>query len=90
MDYLNKEYLDLEDLLETHFEIATRLDYMASLSEEEQPKKFAEMYLNYGRGGLYMEAQKLSLKFQEIYKHTLWGEELDWIDTIETFLDKNL
>ena len=50
---------DLEDLLETHFEIATRLEEMAQLDEDRQPLRFSKKYLNEGRGGLYLMAQKL-------------------------------
>jgi hypothetical protein len=81
---------NLEDLLETHFEIATRLEQMTELDYEQQPEKFAERYLNYGRGGLYLISQKLSLEFEKKYKDVNWGEDLDWVETIEEFLNEKL
>ena len=80
----------MEELLETHFEMATRLEDMAQMDTDKTPLIFAIRYENEGRGGLYGMAKELATRFNEQYKDVVWGEDLDWIDTIETFLNENL
>ena len=73
-----------EELLETHYEIVA-----AFYTHQESPK-LIDIEENKGRGGMYMYAQELTEEFHEKYKDTLWGEELDWHDTLDEFLKEKL
>jgi len=39
---------------------------------------------------MYELAQELTTKFENQYKDTLWGEDLEFFETIEEFLNKEL
>ena len=39
-----------------------------------------------GSGGLYELAQSLTNKFEERFKNIVWGEDLEYFDTLGAFL----
>lgn len=81
--------LELTEYLETHFEVVARISYI--IDEDFKPsKKVARIYAEFGHGGMYELAKDLTDKFHSKYKDTVWGEELDWIDTMWDFLHREL
>lgn len=71
-----------DDWQETHFEVVKHLihteDNEGSMCYEERAKG--------GWGAVYLLAKALTDEFETIYKGTVWGEELEWFDTLEMFL----
>lgn len=43
-----------------------------------------------GMGGIWFLGIELTNKFQDLHKDTIWGEDVDWFDTINEFIDKEL
>jgi hypothetical protein len=78
----------IENYLETHFEIvqAITIEYM----KDEPTGRVQEAHDANGHGGLYMLAEELTDKFEQQYKNVKWGEDLDWFDTLEIFIKKEL
>ncbi len=75
---------DLTAYLETHFEIVQFITRKENESSDNIVKRTAS---DSGTGGLYELAKKWTDEFEAKYKDTLWGEELDFFDTIEEFLE---
>ena len=79
---------DLEDWAETHYEVTAAIE---RVSEAETEGIVNEMHTQYGIGGKWRLAFELTNEFIELYADVVWGEELDWFDTLEQFLiDKKL
>lgn len=78
----------IENYLETHFEIvqAITLEYM----NPEPRGRVQEEHDERGHGGLYMLAEELTDKFEQQYRNVQWGEDLDWFDTLEVFIENEL
>lgn len=79
---------ELEIYLETHFEITTRI--AEHLIHWNQLSPVVTLYQIHGRAKMYKLAKELTDKFEKLYEGVVWGEDLDWIDTIEEFLEKEL
>ena len=78
---------DLEEWAETHYEIMAAIERV----EDETEGIVNEMHTQYGIGGKWRLAFELTNEFIELYSDVVWGEELDWFDTLEQFLkDKKL
>lgn len=77
-------YLDLESLLETHYEI------VAWFYNDQENEKLLEIENTKGRGGMWMFAKELAEEFETVYSETIWGENLDWHDTLDEFLKEKL
>lgn len=73
------------DYLETHYVISAYIDKYQDLIQS-----LIDIQFDCGMGGLWMEAERLTNEFQSLHKNTIWGEELDWHDTLETFLNEKL
>lgn len=73
------------DYLETHYVISAYIDKYQDLIQS-----LIDIQNNYGMGGLWEKAESLTNEFQSLYDGTAWGEELDWHDTLETFLNEKL
>lgn len=75
---------------ETHYEIVSEIEFYLS---SELSNTVNEAYDSQGRGGMWMLALELTDEFETTYKGVLWGEELDWYDTVQEFcrikLEKN-
>lgn len=78
---------DLTDFLETHYEVAT---FLNQCLEHEENKVFTHIFQKEGRGGVWQLAKKLTEEFHEKYKNEIWGENLDWLDTLELFLTEKI
>ena len=72
------------DYLETFYEVVARF-----YSDQEN-----EFLLNVentkGRGDMWELAEQLTDEFHAKYEDMLWGEELDWHDTLDQFLNEKL
>lgn len=77
---------DLTSYLETHFEIVSAI----TISEVLDQSKTKQIRDTEGQGGLYEFAKELTDEFENQYKDVVWGEELDWSDTLEEFLKDRL
>ena len=75
---------NLEEYLETYFEIATYIDRQANSLEESFISKV--VYTG-GQGALYDLAKEWTDIFMRDYKDVEWGNELEYYDTIEAFLN---
>jgi len=78
----------VECFLETHFEVSCAIG--AALSKEGLTGLPKRRYEEQGTGGMYELAQELTTKFENQYKDVLWGKDLEFFETIEGFLNKEL
>jgi len=72
----------LETYLETHYEVVSEINCRLESNNKLVDKRFQE----FGTGGLYMLAKEITDAFESQYKDIVWGEELDWMDTLDGFL----
>jgi len=82
---------DLNELsfLETHFEVSAFIGLKIAEwnGDEENIDKVNEVYCEQGRGGVYELAEDWTTEFENKYKDVVWGEEADYFDTIDNFLN---
>ena len=76
----------IAELLEVHYDISVELQRQANI--EDSP--IQQAYQAQGRGGMYELAMELTMKFTKQYGNVAWGEELDYTDTMESFLEQEL
>lgn len=79
----------LESYLETHFEIVQAI-VTSMLNPDQMPLVLERTQADYGRGGLYALAKVWTDEFEEKYKEVAWGEDMEYFDVIETFLDEKM
>jgi len=79
---------ELQEYLETHYEIVKGIEEIHQ--KDEIHGKVLEVVAETGTGGLYLLAKHLTDKFHQKYRDICWGADLDWSDTIETFLREEL
>lgn len=78
--------IELESWAETHHEIVVAIH---ESNNSETPSKLVEARQeSQGTGGLYMLAIELTNSFESKYKDVSWGDELDWHDTLEEFINE--
>lgn len=70
------------DYLETHYEVSVWVE-----NNEDDADIVIDAVSENGMGGKWVLAQILTDEFQSKYKDTIWGEELDWLDTLYSFLN---
>lgn len=79
---------NLEEYLETYFEVATYIGRQASMNGEDCC--ISRIAYTGGQGALYDLAKEWTDIFMREYKDVEWGETLEYYEVIETFLnDKN-
>ncbi len=69
---------------ETHFEV------VAFITEcrNDEDNEFAELVNEQGGTGLFYElAKDWTDEFEKQHQGTAWGEEADWLETIEAYLE---
>ena len=71
------------DWIETYFEVVTWIN--EQLEHEDSLPYLHEHHK--GRGGLYELAEDLTDEFQKEYEDVAWGEELEYYDVLEMFLN---
>lgn len=77
------------DFLEAHFEMTALI--MEHLNLHYLEDNFSLVLLTHsqqGRGGLWGLAERWTKEFQETFGDVVWGEDLDWIDTLEKFFEE--
>lgn len=77
---------DLTSYLETHFEVVSQIVLWEEISAEGNLIKIARQ--KKGQGGVYELAKEWTDEFETKYKDIIWGEDLDYFDTIEEFLNE--
>ncbi len=78
--------IDLEEYLEIHYDIVQEITIAESGSDNLVIQTAEEK----GQGGLYELAKELTDKFVGQYKDVVWGEEIEYQDTMEEFIKKEL
>lgn len=79
----------MESYLETHFEVVEAIT-LNMLDPTRMPLVLERTQHDYGKGGLYALAKVWTDEFEEKYKDILWGDELDFFETIQHFLDEKM
>lgn len=81
---------NLEDFLETHYEIVSFIESHLhwTAGDEEIKTVITDTDFCYGQGGLYELAKNWTEIFQEKYKNEIWGETADYHDTLKNFLEQ--
>jgi hypothetical protein len=79
---------NLEDYLETHYDIVEFIteqlqEYVGGYNWSNILKRYEEQ----GSGGMYLLAKEWCDEFTEKYKDVVWGEELEYYETLEEFLN---
>jgi hypothetical protein len=82
---------DLEDYLEIHYNTVEFItEHLRDWRGNYNWSTILKIHEKQGSGGMYLLAKQWADEFQEIYKDVLWGEDLEYYDTIDEFLrDKN-
>lgn len=77
-----------ESWYEVHHEIVAEISKQNS--SDEPCKVVLDRVSDQGIGGLYELGKELTFKFENQYKGIIWGEELDFFETIELFIKKEI
>ena len=87
---MGKEFVNgFSSWMETHHEVVAEIAFIDTLELEEG--LIHEIRTTHGTGGIYELAESLTDEFEQKYKGTAWGEELEFFETLQTFLNqKNL
>ena len=72
---------------ETHFEVVMFINSRDEYYYDGCDKEVVYIRRQeQGQGGIYELASEWTDEFEEQYKDIVWGEDLDWFDTIEDWL----
>lgn len=72
---------------ETHFEV---VEHISACLRADKGNTIAEKtQAEGGHGALYELAEKLTNEFENKYKGTAWGQDIEFFDTIEAFLEES-
>lgn len=87
-----KDALSLQKKFPNGFEdwMVTNLEIVSFINDtvEKEGSMACKVQDNEGRGGLYLLAERLTNEFESKYKGVVWGEELEYFDTLGEFLYK--
>jgi hypothetical protein len=73
---------------ESHFEIVRAI---ALELDKDQPCGTIELICSVqGHGGMYELAKDMTNEFETLHADTVWGEDLDFQDEIESFINSKL
>jgi hypothetical protein len=73
---------------ETHFEIVSAI--ALELNKDEPCGTIQLIHALQGHGGMYELAKDMTDEFQTLHADTVWGEDLDFRDEIESFINSEL
>jgi hypothetical protein len=76
--------------METHYEVVQAITLKLSDEDMEEDSALYERLEEEGTGGMYMLSEELTDAFEEEYEGAVWGEKLDYYDTLENFLNLKL
>jgi len=84
--------IDMVEWAENHFEIVTAIKQQLDRMELDgvDTAKAWKVENEQGRGGLYELSAKLTNKFMAKYANVIWGEEIEYVDTMEQFIKDEL
>ena len=75
---------DFEEYLEIHYDIVEAITFDREF--DNTCTLIGRTVIERGTGGLYELAKELTDKFTSQYKDVVWGEELEYQDTMVEFL----
>lgn len=99
MEKSNVTAIDLSNLMDmtingTDSFLETYYNAVIALTEKSYDEhcsdKVRDIYHDTGIGGMYDLAKDLTVKFEKEYKDVIWGEDLDFYDTFEKFIEREL
>ena len=70
---------------ETFYEIASSIEYIIHYTGITPDHPIVNYYQDNGSGAMYELAKDWTNEFEAKYKDTIWGEDLDWLDTLNEF-----
>ena len=82
--------VDMVEWAENHFEIVTAIQQQLNRDELDGIGTAWKVENEQGRGGLYELSVKLTNKFMAKYADIIWGEEIEYDDTMEQFIKDEL
>lgn len=82
--------VDMVEWAENHFEIVTAIQQQLNRDELDGIGTAWKVENEQGRGGLYELSVKLTNKFMTKYADIIWGEEIEYDDTMEQFIKDEL
>lgn len=89
----NKEFPNgFTSWMETHHEVVSEINSLiwADTFDQDSDGIIEERFREQGIGGMYELAEELTDAFEKQFEGVVWGEELEYFDTIETFLYERL
>lgn len=75
---------------ETHFEIVSAITDARNRNDDEMPLFIMHINDTKGTGGFYELAKELTDKFEAKYTGTVWGEDLEYFDELESFIETEI
>lgn len=75
-----------EDYLETYFEVVVFIKTALENYDDNDLDLVCGVAHHKGRGGVYELAEEWTTEFQNKYNEIVWGEDLEFYDTLEEFL----
>lgn len=84
----NQNVIDT-DWKEAHFVISVQISELSDTEKHMDNVAIATQEKG-GIGALYELSEMLTDKFQLLHKDTIWGEDLDWQETIDDFISTEL
>ena len=80
----------ISDYLETHHEIVHEIALINNMEKFRSSEIVDKAQEKQGHGGLYDLAIDLTTKFEQENKGVNWGEEKEYFDTINAFIEREL
>lgn len=78
----------LESWAETHHHIVAEITLKRHNNEPSKTLEAAQN--NEGIAGIWVLGRNLTNAFEFLYQDIIWGEDIEWMDTIEKFTEKYL
>lgn len=79
---------NLEEYLEVHFDIVEFItEHLIAWKGDDAWSTILKRYEEQGRGGIYELAKEGTDIFMRDYEGVNWGEELEYYEVMETFLN---
>jgi hypothetical protein len=76
--------------METHHEIVKVINQIENSYSYDNTNIVVKTHEEKGLGGIYELAEELTDKFEKENKGVVWGEEIEFFDTLETFIENEL
>lgn len=76
--------------ISTHYEMVQAITLKLCDEDMKEDSALYERLEEEGTDGMYDKAEELTDEFEKEYKGAIWGEKLDYYDTLENFLNLKL